>query len=233
MDRKYHRNFVKATVIASSLFIFWKLFTKKSKTIIVLVSGKRCSGKDFICDIAVNNFQANGISSKKISHSSFVKQLYCEKTGVNLQRLLSDRSFKEKHRNKMIEMAQKLQQKDPHVLSHYIRKDIKNYNYNYNNDNHGLLQLVLISDFRRKFEQTFFEKYYCNVLTLRINASESTRKNRGWNYDEVKDTRYTECELDDKMDWNFVFDNNDNGKEHVCKFVKQHLWSRVKQIVDS
>lgn len=196
--------------------------------LIVLVSGKRYAGKDYICDQAINYLtNLHKLNCIKISHSDINKQLYCEKVGADLNRMLLDRDYKESHRNKLIAFAQKQQQGNPLFLSELVLEKILNVITNN-------VDIVFISDFRRKMEQHFFEQRFGqnNIITLRINASNTSREARGWLYDHIKDTKYTECELDDKIDWNLLF-NNDSTKEATIQWVQNELFSYLAENIFS
>ena len=198
---------------------------KNNKKLILLVSGKRWSGKDYFCDQAIAYFHTSHLyRCIKVAHSDIVKTHYCQQTGINLAKLLADRTYKEAHRNKMIAFAEHLQASDPTVLSQLVTAKINQKQFND-------VELVCISDFRRKFEQSFFEQAFgkANVLTLRIFASNENRKNRGWEYDSIKDQRNTECDLDDKQDWDLIF-HNDGTKEDVADWVQNDLANHLSGI---
>jgi len=191
---------------------------KNKNVFIVLVSGKRCTGKDYACDQAIDYLvNSHNLNCIKISHSDMVKQLFCEQTGANLDKMLVDREYKELHRNKMIEFAQKQQRSNPVILSEFVLEKILN-------TKSTQTTIVFISDFRRKMEQSFFEQAFGpkKIMTIRINSSNENREKRGWKYDPIKDTRYTECELDDKSNWSLMFNNN-GTKDDVNKWVRNDL----------
>lgn len=192
--------------------------------LIILVSGKRYAGKDYVCDQALA-YLKESYNCIKISHSDINKQLYCEKFGADLKRMLRNREYKESHRNNLIKFAQNLQQSNPLILSEFVFEKIQNMTS-------SNVDIVFISDFRRKTEQLVFEQRFGqkNVITLRINASDNVRAARGWRYDHIKDTRYTECELDDKMDWNLVF-NNDGSPQNVTRWIQNDLFHYCQTIL--
>ena len=80
-----------------------------------------------------------------------------------------------KDRTHLIKFAQKLQQSNPLILSELVFEKIQNMAS-------GNVDIVFISDFRRKMEQLVFEQRFGqkNVITLRINASDNVRAARGW-----------------------------------------------------
>lgn len=48
------------------------------------------------------------------------------------------------------------------------------------------------------------------VFCVRINCSESVKKQFGWECDEVKDTDFTETDLDNYDGWDIVIENDGN-----------------------
>lgn len=184
---------------------------------IVLVSGKRYSGKDLLCDTAIthltNSYQLNCL---KLSHSDIVKQRYCAENRADLARMLADRSYKEGYRNDLIQFAQEAQQRNPLILSEWVLDKIAMQPTK--------PDLVFIADFRRKMEEGFFVQQFGaeQLVTIRVNSTNENREKRGWRYDSVKDQRYTECELDDKEDWHLLF-HNDGTKADVERWVQTEL----------
>ena len=54
--------------------------------------------------------------------------------------------------------------------------------------------------------------------------------NRGWMFNHIKDNHITECELDNKTDWNFVFENNGTEMD-VIQWIDHKLMPVIKQKV--
>jgi hypothetical protein len=46
------------------------------------------------------------------------------------------------------------------------------------------VEVAIISDFRRKYEDEYYWKYFANVITVRIEASNSIKNQRGWHFDQ-------------------------------------------------
>ena len=49
--------------------------------------------------------------------------------------------------------------------------------------------MILIGDFRRKYEEEFYNEYFekDRVFTIRVNPSNQTRMTRGWRFNDKKD----------------------------------------------
>ncbi len=70
----------------------------------------------------------------------------------------------------------------------------------------------IICDIRRYTDIDFFQKYFPDYLVLvRIEASINTRENRGWIFTPDIDDAESECQLDQNVQWSFVFSNNDSN----------------------
>jgi phosphomevalonate kinase len=81
----------------------------------------------------------------------------------------------------------------------------------------------IICDIRRYTDIDFFEKYFSDCLLLvRIEASIETRQNRGWIFTPNVDDSESECQLDENIQWSFVFSNNDsyNFDEQMNNLIK-------------
>lgn len=71
--------------------------------------------------------------------------------------------------------------------------------------------LWIICDIRRYTDIEFFQKYFPkNLLLIRIEASNETREKRGWIFTSNIDDSESECQLDNNIQWSFIFSNNDS-----------------------
>ena len=209
-------------VICNNNYIYLrKTYEKKSNMLVILFSGKRCVGKDFICDNAIK--QLKTMKCVKVSHSAIIKRMYCDKTNTDLNKMLNDRSFKELHRNKMIELARNEQKKNKYILCDYVYNKIMKMNES------DSIDIVFISDFRRKFELNYYQNRFTNVISIRINVDNNIRQKRGWIYDKIKDERYTECELDTKTDWDLIFINNGSIND-IYSWINNTLKPKIESV---
>lgn len=85
----------------------------------------------------------------------------------------------------------------------------------------GSKPIVIISDIRRKTDIEFFRSQRYNIKTVRINASEDVRENRGWTFECGVDDVQSECDLDDVTQWDLVIDND--GTNDVDTIVEKVL----------
>eukprot|EP01084_Bolivina_argentea_P109357 195473_1 len=195
--------------------------------IVLLLSGKRYSGKDYICDRIQRKLNDYSISYKRFNHGDQMKRIYCESSGANLNLMLTNRIYKEKHRNAMTKLYQQISSNDNNKF--IFCQSI--YNQIINKCHKKECQVIIIGDFRRIHEEQFYLKHFDSnkVLTIRINALDQTRMNRGWIFNEKKDLNITECELDNKSDWNFVFENDGNEMD-VMQWIDDLLMPVINNL---
>lgn len=83
-----------------------------------------------------------------------------------------------------------------------------------------------MSDVRRKTDIHFFKNENYDVKTVRIEANESIRQQRGWIFQKGVDDVQSECDLDDFDKWDFQVNNN--GGDSLQQMVEQ-LSSLVRE----
>ena len=78
--------------------------TQKSPNVLYLFSGKRKSGKDFICQKLVEclNEQTNSFNISLITLSAPLKEIYAAEHNLDYEKLLDSSDYKEKYRLDMI-----------------------------------------------------------------------------------------------------------------------------------
>lgn len=72
----------------------------------------------------------------------------------------------------------------------------------------GTKPIVIVSDIRRKTDIKYFQDQGFNIKTVRINASERVRQERGWIFESGVDDVQSECDLDDFDRWDLLIDND-------------------------
>ena len=74
--------------------------------IVLLLSGKRFAGKDYICKRIKHKLDEYSLSYVQFNHADQMKKIYCDSSGANLELMLKDRIYKERHRDEMTKMYQ-------------------------------------------------------------------------------------------------------------------------------
>ncbi|XP_019896649.1 phosphomevalonate kinase isoform X1 [Esox lucius] len=136
--------------------------------LILLFSGKRKSGKDYVTDLIHQRLGPDVCCILRLSGP--LKQQYAQDHGLDLAELMGPGEYKEKYRADMIQWGENQREKDPGV---FCRLAIK-----------GAQQPIwIVSDARRLSDlQWFWRVYPSQSRCVRVEASEETRRERGWEF---------------------------------------------------
>ncbi len=83
---------------------------KYSPNAVLLFSGKRKSGKDFLAEALVGILKERGVDAVIIRLSAPLKKCYAENHGLNYEELMTSSGYKEKHRLNMIKWSEEIRQ---------------------------------------------------------------------------------------------------------------------------
>lgn len=78
--------------------------------------------------------------------------------------------------------------------------------------------VVVVSDIRRRTDIEYFKNTY-NIKTIRIEAVNDVRQQRGWTFENGVDNVQSECDLDDFEHWDFRINND--GTDDINLFLTQ------------
>ncbi|CAF4827494.1 unnamed protein product [Pieris macdunnoughi] len=165
-------------------------------TIVLLFSGKRKCGKDFITD----HLQAKlGDKCEIIKISLPIKSYWAKEMNLNLNELLSDGALKENYRLEMINWSDKMREKDYGCFCKVACENAKGK------------PIWIVSDVRRGTDIQWFKENYGNkIKTIRLIADEDTRRERGYKFKSGVDDVASECGLDNYSGWDLVIENGRN-----------------------
>uniref|UniRef100_A0A182LX45 Phosphomevalonate kinase n=1 Tax=Anopheles culicifacies TaxID=139723 RepID=A0A182LX45_9DIPT len=166
--------------------------------VILLLSGKRKCGKDFLADALLKRLGTEEAQIIRISEP--IKRHWAESKGLNLSELLGDSAYKELYRKEMIEWSDARRQEDYGVFCRAACTTI-------NRD------ICIVSDVRRKTDVRYFQETYGSerIRTVRIAASEAVRTERGWQFQSGIDDVQSECDLDNYESWDLVLTNENSN----------------------
>lgn len=157
--------------------------------LILLFSGKRKSGKDYITDLILKRLGPEVCCILRLSGP--LKHQYAQEHGLDFKELLGTGQYKEKYRADMIQWGEMQRRQDPGFFCTLATK--------------GAQQPVwIVSDTRRLSDlQWFWNRYPSQSHCVRVEASESTRRERGWEFTKGIDDAESECGLDNgvQFDW--------------------------------
>lgn len=166
--------------------------------LILLFSGKRKSGKDYFTDCLFDKIGAE--QSVIIKISAPIKSHWSKQHHLDLNLLLSDGEYKEKHRLDMIRWSEEKRNED---YGFFCKAAVEHFEAE-------TKPVWIVSDIRRKTDIRWFrENYGKSVKTIRIYASEETRIKRGWQFSKGVDDAPSECDLDDVEEWDHNISNNE------------------------
>lgn len=183
--------------------------------LVLLFSGKRKSGKDFVTEALQNRLGADVCAVLRLSGP--LKEQYAQEHGLNFQKLLDASAYKEAYRRDMILWGEAQRRADP---GFFCRKVVE-----------GVCQPVwLVSDARRVSDiQWFREAYGAVTQTVRVAASEQSRRQRGWAFTPGVDDGESECGLDSFGDFDWVIENDGDEQRleeqlgNLTEFVRSRL----------
>lgn len=150
-----------------------------------------------------------------------LKKQYAEDHGLNLERLMDSSPYKETHRQAMITWGEEMRAKDPGYFCRLATAE-------------ATKPVWLVCDARRPTDMEYFKTHYgSRTITVRVEASEDVRRERGWVFTTGVDDAQSECALDD-YECDFVIRNNDSGQddlneqlERIVELVRSRLYIYV------
>ena len=164
---------------------------------VILISGKAGSGKDEVAKL-LKMYLGNTVITKL---AKYIKLFATEMTDW-------DGKEDDKPRTFLQEMGDNLRLLDKNFLTKRMVEDLKLYEKFYD--------YVIISDVRLVNEIEYIKANYLNVVTIRVNAKESTRK-----LTEKEKEHITETELDNYNNFDYVIENDfkDDLKDEVKEII--------------
>jgi len=177
--------------------------------IVLLFSGKRKSGKDFLTDHLQDKLKSESVILRL---SGPLKECYAKDHGLDFEKMLSASDYKEKYRLDMIKWSEEIRNRD---YTYFCRASVDKYDA-------WKFPVWIVSDCRRTTDIRYFrEQFGDRVKTVRIVASVCARSQRGWVFTPSVDDAESECGLDNVSDWDVVVEND--GDETLEKVLEPIL----------
>ncbi|ESO87613.1 hypothetical protein LOTGIDRAFT_179274 [Lottia gigantea] len=186
--------------------------------VILVFSGKRKSGKDYVTDLLQKRFGENVCTIMRLS--SPLKGQYAKDHDLDFEKLLDASEYKEKYRKDMIRWGEEQRQKDP---GYFCRLATSGDNSD--------KPIWIISDARRKTDVEYFKTNYSQLTkTVRVEADEKVRQDRGFIFTTGVDDAESECGLDEGINWDYIINNNndENLLNSTLKPLIQHVENQPK-----
>jgi adenine phosphoribosyltransferase/phosphomevalonate kinase len=180
--------------------------------LIILVSGDSCAGKDYCANIWVAVFK--GLKAQVVSISNTTKQEYANATGADLKLLLSDRTYKEKHRPALTKFFQDQVRKRPRLLEEQFLDVVSKA---------ADLDVLFVTGMRDEAPLVALSPLVpdSRLLDIRVESSREVLLRRGHHARNNSQFMSNSRVLDYCP--SFTFHNNSNGIEVAKKMAENYL----------
>jgi phosphomevalonate kinase len=200
----------------SGLFVSQKIISEKKKNV-VLLSGKRFSGKGQSSLILKKYFESKGKRVHITCFSYFLKEQFCKLNGIDFDRFINDHEFKDSFRDRLTAYLDTCEYSSfTAMLEHAI--DTNKFDVD--------PDVYIIDDLRcyesqiKYIHDRLLHKW--NIVTLRINSKEETRAQRGWIKSDYDD-HMCENDLDDYTKFDHYIPNDDSIEELEKKLISINI----------
>jgi len=169
---------------------------------LILISGKRAAGKDHVAARVAAALRSTGARVHVASLGAINKRAYAARTGVDLERLTTDRAFKEEHRLALVRHHSERNRAEPGWCTSAVLTAARDAG----------ADALLLTDLRTRADLQWFLGLGTAAPTLlRVDATDASRHARGSPADPLRDGLPTEIELDRFTGWTACFDNSDDS----------------------
>ncbi|MBA3733072.1 hypothetical protein H0W91_01715 [Patescibacteria group bacterium] len=164
-----------------------------SNTKLILIAGKRYSGKDTFAILLKDLLIEKGCRVDLVSTAQHLKTEYCMERNLDLGKFLNDRLYKESYREDF----------SKYVLEH---SEEENFQIFLNElENKLELDFVIISDVRSKYDLIELKSRF-DCFSICIKSSDEEKIKRGWLKSKYDDSHF-ENQLDKNL-FDLVVENN-------------------------
>lgn len=188
--------------------------------LVIILSGKRKSGKDHISTLITNHIGYNRMHHLAVLRiAGPIKREFAKNNKLDFTRLLDSSEYKENFRMAMVEWSEGYREREG--WNCFLKLAIKEQRAKNK-------PIWILNDARRPCDLEYFESDPAfgntKVIKLRIEATDEARMSRGWKFTEGIDDRPTECGLDDYDDWTHVINNDHNDqREQIMRALRPIL----------
>jgi|SRR5581483_3426346 len=190
----------------NKLPVYYRRIYPLSEPFYILISGKRCSGKDTVAELLKKNskfgsfIEISGFAkSLKRNYAKILANELSEPADIIYDKLLNNYEFKQKHRLGLIQYG--IDEKEKYAQDIWIQRLIELSKNS---------KIIIIPDVRYKYE--LYHKIFNreNSVKIRVICSNETREKRGWKFTSGVDDNHSECDLDDVdiNNYDMIIDNN-------------------------
>lgn len=192
-------------------------FIPTNLKLVIILSGKRKSGKDHISTLITNYIGHERMPYLAILRiAGPIKKEFARNNRLDFTRLLDSSGYKENFRMAMVQWSEEYREKEG--WNCFLKQAIKEQRAKDK-------AIWILNDARRPCDLEYFDNdpafLHTKILKLRIEATDEARMSRGWKFIEGIDDRETECGLDSYEDWTHIIDNDYNDeKKLLAEFLR-------------
>jgi phosphomevalonate kinase len=150
--------------------------------IVLVFSGKRKSGKDYVCAQLIDQLKCVSeafIHLTTLTLSAPLKQIYAQEHQLDFERLLDSSDYKEAYRLDMIKWSDSKRESNPFI---FCQKAVEDALLKYCQNK---FNIWIVTDARRRTDLKYFnERFPSQIKTVRVKADEEVRVKRNWIYTE-------------------------------------------------
>lgn len=204
-------------------------FIPTNLKLVIILSGKRKSGKDHISTLITNY-----IGYERMYHLAVlriagpIKKEFARNNKLDFTRLLDSSGYKENFRLAMVEWSESYREKEG--WNCFLKQAIREQNAKDK-------AIWILNDARRPCDLEYFEDdpAFANtrIIKLRIEASDEARMSRGWRFVEGIDDRPTECGLDNYEGWTYVIDNDYNDERRLLVELLRPIYDEIDKALEN
>jgi adenine phosphoribosyltransferase/phosphomevalonate kinase len=191
--------------------------------LVVLVTGDHGVGKDYCADVWTSVFKDRGYTARLVSISEVTKREYAAANNINLDRLFSDRAYKEQHRSALTEFFKRQMEQNPEILKEHFQKVV---------DSAEDVDVLIITGMRDEAPVATYSHLVPRkrVAEVNVRAHEQTVRIRREGYgDDRKSSGSLEGRFGDRnltatdSHPSFIFENERNGSGIAKRFAELSL----------
>uniref|UniRef100_A0A6G1SER0 Phosphomevalonate kinase n=1 Tax=Aceria tosichella TaxID=561515 RepID=A0A6G1SER0_9ACAR len=197
--------------------------------LVILLSGKRKSGKDHISTLITNYIGYQRMHQLAILRiAGPIKKEFAKNNKLDFTRLLDSSDYKENFRMAMVEWSEAYREREG--WNCFLKLAIKEQRAKDK-------AIWILNDARRPCDLEYFEDESTfgntRIIKLRIEATDEARLSRGWTFTKGIDDRPTECGLDDYDDWTYVINNDYNDRRDSLVESLKPIYDEIDQVLQS
>lgn len=187
---------------------------------VFLLSGKRYAGKDTVANFMKRSFESRGRRCELLSIADSCKIDFAKLNGLDADKMINDREYKELHRNDLTDYYRSVIEHDRLAYEKLVVDRINRLNV----DEHDY---VVVRDVR------LLSGMNCllnglndhHVTRVRIECSDENREKRGWKKTDY-DYSFAETGLDLYDKWDYIIHTSDAPVSTLGRYIDE-LMSRV------